>query len=135
MVPAAKISVGIAIAILLVTPASGAEKGKYVALGAGAISCGGWTEERRARSDMAFSYMQWVAGYFTSYNEWDDPHETNILANTNIDSVGASMDNYCAAHPLDTVADAASSVLVEIYQRETKKIINGIKRDLAKSSK
>ena len=39
------------------------DKGAYGVYGAGAISCGKWTEDRRANNPQSFASISWVMGF------------------------------------------------------------------------
>jgi hypothetical protein len=97
--------------------------GHFVVVGFGAVSCGGWTRERRSRSFAAMAYSGWVEGYLTSFNQWDYKDEANVMAGTDVAGVDAAIDNYCAAHPLDPISDAAASVLNDLVGKHERQAI------------
>jgi hypothetical protein len=94
-----------------------AENGRYTVMGAGSGSCGRWIEARREGPLGADRYVEWVEGYLTSFNAWDDPNDSDILDGTDIEGVEASIDNYCKKHPLSPIAEASANVISEVAER------------------
>jgi hypothetical protein len=100
-------------------------------LDVGANSCGKWTEARRVHGTPAEgTYTSWIYGYlsaaaaslegearsavFFGMNDKTLIEKANILGPQSIDAdaINAWMDNYCRAHPLETIADALRVLLV-----------------------
>src|SRR5712672_529179 len=74
----------------------------FTELGAGAQSCGKWTQERQGRNDMEVG--AWALGFVSGANAM----ETNIdfLERTDAAAVLTWVDNYCQSHPLDEISTA-----------------------------
>ena len=96
---------------LLVASVAAAADDQYVILGAGGRPCGSWLELRSRAMPESIVLQSWVLGYVTSVN-------ANVLTGTgdvsrgdSPDALFAWIDNYCAAHPLDSVARAAGALL------------------------
>lgn len=84
---------------------------QYVILGAGGRPCGNWLQLRSQALPDSEMLQSWVLGYVTSVN-------ANLLS-VNQDVTGGAapealydwIDNYCAAHPLDSLARAAGAMI------------------------
>jgi len=90
--------------VLLTRPA----KADFTIKGAGAGSCGTWVEDRRAAPRSAELDLSWVLGFLSGIGFMgavgDDP-----LNGVDADGVRAWIDNYCAAHPLINIEQAAAA--------------------------
>ena len=84
---------------------------QYVILGAGSRPCGSWLQARSQALPDSAMLQSWVLGYITSVNANVLAISPDIAAGTSPDSLFSWIDNYCAAHPLDSVARAAGSLL------------------------
>ena len=83
--------------------------------GAGAQTCGTWTERRA--DDEAAIYESWVLGFLSYMNIFLEQGTGGLVVNitgateqsvgTVDDGLFAWIDNYCAAHPLGMVAEAS----------------------------
>jgi hypothetical protein len=62
-----------------------------------------------------FPMANWVLGYVTGVNFLAS--ETDMLATVDTKGVQAWVDNYCQAHPLDTVDMAAQTLTFELLHR------------------
>lgn len=71
-------------------------------IGQGTQSCGTWTATRRAGK--AFGFEQWVLGFLSGVG-WIGPDDP--MLGTDAEGVWAWIDNYCRAHPIDPLANAA----------------------------
>ncbi len=80
-------------------------------VGLGLLSCGSWTVARRTFVQNA-SYEQWVLGYIVGiaegYHRAGGKSDVDPLRGMDDQKVWAWMDNYCQAHSLETVANAAA---------------------------
>jgi hypothetical protein len=90
--------------------------------GGGLNSCGTWTAARRARNEAMLQLEQWVSGYLSANAvnialRFESKFEMNMLAVTDSDAVYAAIDNYCATHPLNSVANATDFVSGQVLQR------------------
>jgi hypothetical protein len=101
-----------AAASTLSLPANG---GNITIGGSGGESCESWAEHRPHGA-----YTQWVLGFISgaawraSSSETFDP-----LDGTNARGVWAWIDNYCAANPLEKIADAAVAFM-KVHPRAAK---------------
>lgn len=84
---------------------------EYVIFGAGSRPCGSWLQIRSQALPDSAILQSWVLGYVTSVN-------ANLLSVNQDVSVGAApdalyswIDNYCASHPLDSLARAAGAMV------------------------
>jgi hypothetical protein len=119
---------------LLVMIAVPAQSG-YV-LGVGASSCGKWIESRKARGTPAeVIHTSWVYGYLSAEaallasdargavllgkNSQTLIEKADILnpRYINPNAINAWMDNYCRAHPLETIADALRVLLASLKEK------------------
>ena len=59
--------------------------------------------------------MEWVTGFISAFNYYVS--RTGDVRTTNdFDGYYAWIDNYCAAHPLDTVANATVALIFRAFQ-------------------
>jgi len=99
------------------TPVIAADKsGAYTIRGPGTVSCGTWTQDRQSRGHLAFQDSAWVSGYVTAVNNylW---RGKDIAAGIDASGLDAWVDNYCASHPLDSIANAAEALVAELHAR------------------
>jgi hypothetical protein len=82
-------------------------------IGLGHVSCDSWTQERRAESSIAQAYTSWVLGYVSGINSTDvlERRTGDFLQNMSGDGLLASIDQYCAAQPKQTVRNAAAQLI------------------------
>jgi hypothetical protein len=82
-------------------------------IGLGHVSCDSWTQERRAESSVAQAYTSWVLGYVSGINSTDvlERRTGDFLQNMSGDGLLASIDQYCAAQPKQTVRNAAAQLI------------------------
>lgn len=96
-------------------------KQNYHILGTGTISCGRWTEDR-ANDVLHASDVTWLQGYLTAFNRWGPEQPVgDITRGTDQAGMGAAMDNYCSLHPLETVNDAASALILLLVEARKSK--------------
>lgn len=93
-----------AIAIMLM---AGPADAQFQLIGSGLTSCGGWTAARRDRQ--AGGYEQWIVGFLSGIGYQGDIEGANPLNGLDAYAVWAWTDNYCAAHPLETIFEAATA--------------------------
>ena len=92
----------------------------YYVHGAGAVSCGKWTQDRRDSVPLAGALESWVQGFISAANgAMAQPGAPMFdwAADTNDEGVFAWIDNYCAAHPLNHVSTAADAMFGELMAR------------------
>jgi hypothetical protein len=73
-------------------------------VGLGGNSCGSWTASRRVTS--AALSEQWILGFLSGLG-WEGKNDP--LVNMDAKGVWAWIDNYCSAHPIEKIADAAGA--------------------------
>lgn len=105
----------------LAIPAMAAAQ-SIIVLGPGAISCGKYVEYRRDSANpisenMSLGDLVWVLGYLTAYNNYVSV-DGNITANTDSSGIQLWVDNYCQAHPLDSLSSATSALIAELRARK-----------------
>ncbi len=87
----------------------------YTDLGVGTRSCGSWVADKQA--DAATSAIteflgdqQYVLGYIVGLEEFiGSATSKNMVINTDVNGVVGWINNYCVAHPVDTITDAAQA--------------------------
>lgn len=102
----------LATALIVLVGANGFERAEAISVrGAGQDSCGSWTMQRQGaetveKGTVAVAQAMWVLGYVSAF-------ESPLGTSASIDNGGlfAWMDNYCAKHPLDNIAAAASHLV------------------------
>ena len=108
-------SVGRAAVLFLATSIAAAPAGRapatiYVIFGAGSRPCGSWLQLRSQAQPDSAMLQSWVLGYITSVNAHELTITKDISDGTNPEALFSWIDDYCAAHPLDSVARAAASL-------------------------
>jgi hypothetical protein len=84
--------------------------GRYTIYGFGARSCGAWVEARREESLTATAYEGWMLGFVSGYGYGSEDQ----LRVTDAKAMSVWLDNYCQAHPLDTIAVASQALVREL---------------------
>jgi hypothetical protein len=87
-------------------------EGRYI-MGLGTYSCGFWT--RAPERSPGAPAAQWVLGFLSGVNFTSD--KPDVLAAVDFNGVMAWVDNYCTAHPLATLSQAAVQLLAELRER------------------
>jgi hypothetical protein len=93
----------------------------YTVYGFGTKSCGKWTEAVTAaslRRDIADRYIdmaneQWIAGFVSGAGYTD----SKAFRDADIEGIRAFVNNYCTAHPLDKMGDAAEKLIEELEKK------------------
>jgi hypothetical protein len=62
----------------------------------------------------------WTLGYLTAASRLRDEETLNFTRDVSGSSVEHWLDNYCAAHPLETIATAADDLMTELITRASK---------------
>jgi hypothetical protein len=109
---------GVMFAIVLFA-ASAYASDQYVILGAGGRPCGSWLQVRSQALPDSAMLQSWVLGYVTSVNANVLTVGQDVTKGDSPDALFTWVDNYCAAHPLDSVARAAGG-LVESLRAKNK---------------
>lgn len=97
------------LALLSAAPVRAASE--YVILGAGSRPCGSWLQVRSQALPDSAVLQSWVLGYVTSVNANFLNSSPDVTQGANPDALFSWIDSYCAAHPLDSLARAASALL------------------------
>ena len=93
-------------------------------------SCGAWTKAQAHRPQFAadgsaiftarnidlIAQTSWVQGFLTGFNAYGGG-SGGILRGTDKNGAFAWLDNYCEAHPLDTVVTATMELISELSSR------------------
>src|SRR5262249_31834781 len=98
----------------------------WEAFGSGTKSCADWTNAQAERRPISSGgtmltqtgsdipgQTQWIAGF---YYQSATP---NVAEGTDMNGVFLWMDSYCAAHPLDPIANAAIALVAELSKRQS----------------
>lgn len=103
-------------AVLGLVTENSANAASISVIGAGAVSCGKWLEQRgdkRARAEAA----QWVFGYLAAYNAANEARQVEVH---DTQSVTAFLDRYCSINPLQAVPAAAAALVEELGGAKSK---------------
>jgi hypothetical protein len=100
-----------ALLLVLLSAAPARAASEYMILGAGGRPCGSWLQVRSQALPDSAVLQSWVLGYITSVNANFLTSSPDVTEGANPDALFSWIDNYCAAHPLDTLARAASALL------------------------
>jgi hypothetical protein len=84
----------------------------YGVYGYGMVSCGAWTAERKNDAIKTEVYQAWIMGFVSGFGF----SQVAELKTTDHKALSAHIDNYCAANPLDDVADAAAALIYELME-------------------
>jgi hypothetical protein len=103
--------------VLFAAPAHASDQ--YVIFGAGGRPCGSWLQVRSQALPDSAVLQSWVLGYVTSVNANVLTVNQDVTGGANPDALFSWVDNYCAAHPLASIARAADS-LVETLRTKNK---------------
>jgi hypothetical protein len=99
------VSVTLAVVLLSLSPAHSQADVLLLGKGIGS-SCGTWTKERKTQ-DWLFA-GDWVLGFMSGAAS---ALNRDLLLGLDSNAVLGWVDNYCRAHPLDKVAEAATRLL------------------------
>jgi hypothetical protein len=97
--------------LLLRHAAPAGAAGEYVIFGAGSRPCGSWLQVRSQAQPESAVLQSWVLGYLTSVNANLLTSSHDVTAGADPEALFSWIDNYCASHPFDSVARAASALL------------------------
>ena len=92
-----------------------ANEALYHNFGAGVDSCGTWLAEKGTM--LGNLNNMWVLGFITAFNRYALVTDRNVALGTNADGMVAWIDNYCRAHPLDSIATTAENLTGELQAR------------------
>src|SRR5215469_11942630 len=103
-------------------PAFGASQtNQYVIFGAGSRPCGSWLQLRSQALPDSAVLQSWVLGYVTSVNANLLSVNQDVTGGASPDVLFSAIDNYCAAHPLDSLARATGAMLDSYLARSKAK--------------
>jgi hypothetical protein len=108
-------------AIALLFAASAHASNAYVIFGAGGQPCSSWLQLRAQASPDSAVLQSWVLGYITSVNANVLTVNQDVAGGSTPDALFSWIDNYCAAHPFDTIARAAGALLESLRSKRTVK--------------
>jgi hypothetical protein len=77
-------------------------------------ACGTWAEYRASGRSQALE--GWVLGFLSGYNEWGSANG-DVAPGVKASGVLLWVDEYCKAHPLDSVSNAAFQLVNELRRR------------------
>ena len=97
------------LALLFAAPAEAGNQ--YTILGAGSRPCGSWLQARSQATPDSAILQSWVLGYITSVNANLLIVSRDVADGNSPDGLFSWIDDYCAAHPLDSVARATGGLL------------------------
>jgi hypothetical protein len=88
----------------------------YALIGNGTLTCVAWSEARRDQHGVAtLMSEQWVVGFLSGIGSMV-LGELDPLRGLQADAVYGWMDNYCGAHPSETI-EAAARVFIQEHPR------------------
>jgi hypothetical protein len=96
---------------LLAGNSAGRAQATYTVYGQGNGSCGQWVEANKHGRDAERDI--WVVGFVSGAAFAASPP----LRTTDAQAIAASVDKYCAAHPLDSIAKASGALVQELQKR------------------
>jgi hypothetical protein len=89
----------------------------------GVRSCAVFLQEFEAKSWGQVAIQAWLAGYITAYN-LQTPNTNQILGNSDLLGAELWVKNYCEKNPLKNIANAAESLMTELYPKRATKAPN-----------
>lgn len=93
------------------------DRGNYIIVGAGALSCSVWSEKRAKENLESRLLMAWVHGYVSSHNEYVEG-VANVIEGVGIASLNAWLDGHCREHPLINLHIAAEALIDHFESRQ-----------------
>ena len=78
-------------------------------------SCGFWTEQRRIGTGSQ-AYQGWVLGFISGLN-WFGDGDGNVGPGVKAEGLTGWIDQYCQAHPLDSITTAGFELAKELRRR------------------
>ena len=103
--------------LLFVAPARAYDaQGNFQNLGFGTKSCGEIVADFKANERSQLSDSIWVAGFLTAYNYYVHGR-LDISRGVDVASRDLWINNYCTAHPLKKLVDAAAAFVTELKGR------------------
>lgn len=109
-----KLWCALSLAVMIASSPANAEQ--VTIHGMGIRSCGEWTIEHRKGDWEAIVQDSWLAGFLSGYNVYS-LQIVDIGETTDFSGKVQWMNQYCEANPLDTIAEAAMLLIIELYER------------------
>jgi hypothetical protein len=83
-------------------------------------SCGAWTQERRTQSVKYAQMEGWAMGFVSGWvATWGDAHQiAEPLGNLDQAALLEWVNNYCTAHPLESLSNAVYGLTGELEKRQ-----------------
>lgn len=78
--------------------------------------CSSWVQDRQASNLQSVAKLNWVLGFVSAYNEYVAPGG-NISHGQTPNDVGAWIDRYCQAHPVEHISRAARALVEDMEAR------------------
>jgi hypothetical protein len=105
-----------AVALLAVEPRVRADdsRGQHAVRGAGLISCGLYTEQRDAKSDVYLMTAAWIDGYVTGINQ-HAADTYDLLPFEGAELLMSILDKHCRAHAKDPVFGVLNSLFKQLW--------------------
>jgi hypothetical protein len=109
--------------VVLIVGAGETRAQMVTVLGVGNKSCGAWIAARRANDATAYTLQGWVAGFLSGSNSIIASNPAygidtlKEVAQGDAQGLWTWVDNYCQAHPLNSVATAADALGGELIRR------------------
>jgi hypothetical protein len=95
-----------------------------VIIGAGGASCGKWLEARDQKTQNRFTaavIISWVQGHLEGFEGaiamMRPPGKANPFNRPDGIAISYWLDNYCAAHPLENIRQAAIELIPETFKK------------------
>jgi hypothetical protein len=105
----------IIILLMLVTTLFAPAVSAYKIYGSGNFSCGIWLDSSEAKDKIHQELQSWVTGFVSGASFYVGP----TAKHTDTKFMFSRIDNYCQNSPLDSVGQAAASLMYELA-RSTK---------------
>lgn len=101
---------GVVLALFMAgSVAKSEEPFRFRTMGMGNSSCGTWISARPHGSSswQSLGFEQWVLGFLTGISAMGFMTKLDPLNGVDGEAIWAWMDNYCKAHPLENIGNAA----------------------------
>ncbi len=100
----------LALLALMLTARAAEVQPTVTVLGFPNTSCGAWVTYRGGNARVQAFYLElWVLGFLSGIGYAGSGSGLNPLNGVDADGVSAWIDNYCQAHPLDRIVEAATA--------------------------
>lgn len=106
------------VAISLSAAPAAEESQQATIFGLGNNSCGKWTSAKLEGGWPRIAHHAWLSGFLSGINVQRRNSYSDLTDGRDMDGMSAWVDNYCAKHPLDTVAQAGDALIVELMIRK-----------------